>query len=123
MTTHVLVLPYPPSANVNWRHGNGRVYLAEPVKRFRRAVKAAMAAQRPGRPPVAGQLAVVVEATPPAKKRRRDLSNLLKATEDALTVARFWLDDSQTLDLRICWMPPEGEGRLVVKAKELGGQD
>lgn len=68
MTTHVLVLPYPPSANANWKHGNGRVYLAEPVKRFRRAVKAAMAAQRPGR-------------------------------------------------------PPEGEGRLVVKAKELGGQD
>lgn len=119
MTTHVLILPYPPSANANWQHGNGRVYLSERVRQFRREVRAAMAAQRPGSAPVAVPVALEVLATPPARMRRRDLSNLLKATEDALTHAGFWQDDSQIHDLRIRWMPAEAAGRLLIKATEL----
>lgn len=116
---HALVLPYPPSANANWLHGRGCVYLSPKVREYRRLVNMAVADCFGQRMPLADPLRIEIEAAPPARARTRDLSNLLKVTEDALTYAGFWADDSLVHDLRIVWSPPAGDGRLVVRAQTL----
>lgn len=116
---HAFVLPYPPSANANWLHGRGRVYLSPKVREYRRLVNMAVADCFGQRMSLTDPLRIEIEAAPPARVRKRDLSNLLKVTEDALTHAGFWADDSLVSDLRIVWAPPAGDGRLVVRVQSL----
>lgn len=97
----ILNLPFPPSVNQYYRSPNkgplaGRTLISEKGRAYRDAVRILASAGKP----IAGRVAVVIEAFMP-DNRRRDLDNLTKALLDSLTHAGVWLDDSQIDDLRI----------------------
>ena len=85
-----LTLPYPPSVNRLYRVFRNRILLSRDGRASYKAVAECLGSM----PVMRGPLAVTVVATPP-DRRRRDLSNLLKALEDSLTKCGAWEDDSQ----------------------------
>ncbi|WP_019585260.1 RusA family crossover junction endodeoxyribonuclease [Deinococcus apachensis] len=119
-------LPWPPSLNSIWRAtvvtGKGgkpqaRILLSQEGRAYRRAVKERMQAYRihaPYTTPPGARLALTLTACPP-DKRARDLSNLPKALEDALTHAKVWADDSLVDELRVVRGEVCPGGRVVVQ--------
>lgn len=109
-----LTLPYPPSVNAVWRAVvvrctpkskaglpyRAKVLLSSRGRQYRKQVLEHMNQQ--GRPCIPGvpRLAVTFDVHPP-DRRRRDVSNIPKAVEDALTQAGLWTDDSQIDELHI----------------------
>lgn len=104
MTTRI-TLPWPPSVNRYYRNVSGVTKISAEGRAYRTAVVNLLAESRT--PPMAGTVAVDIEAFMP-DRRRRDLDNLLKGLLDALTHAGLWLDDSQVADLRIRRAPTIG---------------
>ena len=100
-----LALPYPPSVKHYWRHYRGRTVISRDGRRFREDIcdLLATSSQRSGngprKPPSGGRIALAMDAFPP-DRRRRDLDNLLKSTQDALAHAGIYEDDSQ-IDLLV----------------------
>jgi len=96
-----LTLPYPPSLNSIWRSivmtvkgkPQVRVLLSEKGREYRRSVMRQV--EQAGNPttPAGSRLALHLHVSPP-DRRARDLSNIPKALEDALTHAGVWADDS-----------------------------
>lgn len=88
-----LTLPYPPSVNHLYAVVNGRKVLSAKGRKYHETVSQSVRNQRTesfG----ADRVTYTVNVYPP-DNRRRDLSNLVKAVEDALTKAGVWNDDSQ----------------------------
>ena len=113
-----LILPWPPSVNRLWRSVRGRNILSREGREYRVEALSALFGQGYPRPPLTGRLSVRIEAFPP-DRRRRDLSNLIKAPEDLLTHGGVWLDDSQIDELSIVRREVTPGGRLVVTVTEL----
>lgn len=123
-TTHTgpltLELPWPPSLNSIWRSmvmqtSTGpqvRVYLSERGKAYRKAVMNAIDAAGNPAMPIGARLALHLNACQP-DRRARDLSNLPKALEDALTHAGVWGDDSLIDDLRVIRGPIRRDGLVI----------
>ena len=88
MTTIALTLPYPPSVNAYWRAFRGRVILSRAGREYRRSLDLRYIVGT-----TFGEVEVGVVAYPP-DKRRRDLDNILKCVNDALTHLRAIEDDS-----------------------------
>lgn len=117
-----LKLPWPPSVNTYWRHLTagklaGRVLISEKGRAYRRAVCDSLLLL-PALGVGVDRLRVDIEARPP-DRRQRDLDNLPKAVLDALTHAKFWVDDSQIDDLRI-WRSEQLRGEIIVTVTPLG---
>lgn len=114
----VITLPYPPSLNSIWRSvvlgGRVKVLLSAQGRAYRNRVIEQVA--RTGQVPLTQRLAVELYVCPP-DRRARDLSNIPKALEDALTHARFWKDDSLIDDLRVVRGPvcKGGSVRVTVR--------
>lgn len=96
-------LPWPPSANAIWisrivRLKTGKyvpsVYLSPEAVAYREQVDQVIREEFGDIIGTRSLLRVTLLACPP-DRRKRDLTNLLKATEDALTEAHLWADDSQ----------------------------
>ena len=108
MTRYEFTLPYPPSMNHIWRRGKDRntgktiTYLTARAKTYRSAVAVRMAEQGMYRTMIACPVRILMAIQAPTKQIR-DLSNLPKSIEDALTACGFWLDDSQVEDTRTIW--------------------
>lgn len=115
----VLVLPYPPSLNRIWRSAivqtsagpRIKVLLSRAGRAYRKQVVKQVA--QVGRRPLAQRLAVHLHVCPP-DQRARDLSNIPKALEDALTHAGFWADDSLIDELRVVRGPVRQGGCVTV---------
>lgn len=119
-----LTLPWPPSVNTYWRHVGPRVLISANGRQYRKAVSDLVMVARVRRQlhhgPLAGRVALRIEATPP-DRRARDLDNLLKAPLDALTHAGIWIDDAQIHELTIVKLSPQrngGELRVVVESMD-----
>ena len=118
-----LVLPWPPSANTYWRHPNrgplaGRHLISRAGRSYRADVARIVGCARPRGAPLAGRLAVALTAAPP-DRRRRDLDNLLKAVQDALSHAGVWDDDEQIDWLTIERVCPRAAGRVDIEIREI----
>lgn len=114
-----LPLPYPPSLNHYWRHVGPRVLISEAGKLYRERVVWIVRQQRSE--PLEGPVSVDLEIKPP-DRRPRDLDNIPKAILDALTHARFWIDDSQVDDLRVRRGAPQQGGEVILTVVRQGGQ-
>jgi crossover junction endodeoxyribonuclease RusA len=119
-----LVLPWPPTVNHAYRPGEafGHRFLTDEQKSFRRTVAQIMMVAKAK--PLHGRLALSIVAVPP-DNRRRDLSNLIKAVEDALQHAGLFADDEQIdhIELSRVRHPPSLnpmlKGTIAVSVREL----
>ena len=108
-----LTLPWPPSINHYYgRRPKGGVYIKAAGKAFRQAVCVMMAAR--GVNPLQGDLSLLMWVWPP-DKRRRDLDNLQKATQDALQHGGAYHDDCQIAEYSVKRMQPVKGGKVVVR--------
>jgi crossover junction endodeoxyribonuclease RusA len=97
-----LVLPWPVSINAYWASrviqvkgkAMSTTYVTAKGVQFQRDVKAAVTAQIGQHKPLDGRLSVAMKFHQP-NARACDISNFVKTTEDALTKAEVWIDDSQ----------------------------
>lgn len=118
-------LPFPPSTNTYWRHGNGHHYLSNKGRAFRERV-AALFAESGGKKQF-GMLALFAVGWP-RDKRKRDLDNHFgKALLDALQHAGAYDDDSQIVALSSRWDIQDGEikrhpeGLIHIRIVQAGG--
>ena len=96
-----LDLPFPPSTNTYWRHGNGHHYLSKGGKDYREAVRRAFLGS--GGNKQYGLLALFAVGWP-KDRRKRDLDNHFgKALLDALQFAGAYDDDCQIVALSSRW--------------------
>lgn len=102
MSNYKFSLPYPPSVNQIWRRGNGRTYLNKRASDYRKKVADALLIEGLVNEGVERAVRVLVKVQAP-DKRVRDLDNLPKVIFDSLTACKFWNDDSQVVDMRVCW--------------------
>lgn len=141
-----LTLPWPPSANHyrgiqvilpktidmkeylgsnGWKgfykfvqaHSRPHFFLTDDAEGFHNEVKAI--AWQEGCQKLSGPLKLTVVAYPP-DRRRRDLSNLMKMTEDALQAAGLYDDDFQ-IEREDLWRRTQvvKGGKLEIKIEEL----
>lgn len=114
MAAKTLTLPWPPSVNGYWRSVGGRQIMSKKARAYRKTVVDLV---EPSSWPVfeaTERLKVRYDVYPP-DRRKRDISNLLKGMEDALTHAFVWEDDEQVDDIRIVRQRSEGKpGRVEV---------
>nr|WP_304523451.1 RusA family crossover junction endodeoxyribonuclease [Deinococcus arboris] len=120
-------LPFPPSLNSIWRAAlvpckpkkpgappwAARVLLSQEGRAYRRAVRDVIRALNSPTTPPGARLALHLHTCAP-DRRARDLSNLPKALEDALTHAGVWADDSLIDELRVTRGPVVPGGQVQV---------
>lgn len=116
-----LLLPYPPTLNSIWRatvtrcrctpRAQVRVLLSARGRQYRRATIQAHADQGAPRVPAGTRLALTIHVHGP-DRRMRDLSNIPKAVEDALTHAGLWADDSLIDELHLYRHAPTPGGQI-----------
>lgn len=118
MKVPTLILPYPPTVNTYWRsvliRGQPRVLLSKRGRRFRLDVQEAVIRTFGIVKPTRARLWVAMTVCPP-DRRVRDISNVIKATEDAITHAGLWVDDSQIDGLMVLRGPVVTDGRMEVR--------
>lgn len=95
----MLTLPYPPSVNSYWGFKGSHRFLTQEAKTFKQEVwVAAFNSKHAGFKDA--RLSIMVNLYPP-DKRVRDLDNVLKPLNDALTQAKLFDDDGQIDSLTI----------------------
>ncbi len=114
-----ITLPYPPTGNHAVKHTrSGKHYTTAETKAYRQHVNL-LVASKGAAMRLSGALAVVVEISPP-DRRRRDMDNVWKTLADALTLADLWLDDFQIADLRLIRGAPVKGGAINLEVEALG---
>lgn len=126
-----LVLAYPPSLNTIWRavvvrsaqqDGHvAKVLLSRAGRKYRKRVAEQVRQQGQPRLPDGARLVLTLEVSPP-DRRARDLSNIPKALEDALTHAGVWADDSLIDELHIYRCLPQQPPQVVATVSVLVGE-
>src|SRR5262245_3828800 len=91
-----LTLPYPPTANLYWRHWRGRLVTSTEARAYKLKVGQVCAAAR--LKPLDGPVHVFAEVYRPA--RRGDLDNSLKVLLDSIKGFAFH-DDSQVSRIEV----------------------
>lgn len=88
-----IILPYPTvTGNHLWRFTPNGVVVNEIGRKYYQAVEASVRAQG-ARYGISVPMTVIMRVYLP-DARKRDLTNIAKVVEDALTKAGFWEDDS-----------------------------
>jgi crossover junction endodeoxyribonuclease RusA len=118
----ILALPYPPTANHLHAVFKGRKILSaagrayyEEVGLIARSQIRAVGVREFG---ADVRIEYELDVFPP-DRRRRDLSNVLKAFEDALTAAGMWADDSQVDHFTVRRRAPCAGGQLCAVIRAL----
>src|ERR1035441_3525931 len=104
-----LQLPYPPTANKLWTRTRQGMRRTDSYNNWLQCAGWAVIQQRPKK--IRGHYKISITAVRP-DKRRRDLGNLLKATEDLLTAQGVIEDDSLSEQINMRWVTT-GDGILV----------
>lgn len=123
---HSFSLPYPPSTNAIWRavviflrgKPQARVLLSQQGRAYRRNVLTVVRSLGNPKAPAGARLALTLTVYPP-DRRARDLSNIPKALEDALTHAQVWADDSLIDELHVLRGEVVSGGRVDVRIEPL----
>lgn len=115
----LLTVPLPPSVNQLYGVGeNGQKFLLPEQKIFRNDVIGTAHIAMRGAEPLTGRLEVWMRLHF-SNRRRSDISNRIKALEDAMTHARVYKDDSQIDALHIeRVVDPNGQEFCTVEIRE-----
>ena len=113
-------LPFPPSMNSIWRAVPNRgMILSRAGRKYREDAIWVIQTQVSNDSLMTGRLKVLMEVYVP-DRRKRDLSNIPKAVEDAITKSgKIWNDDEQIDDLRIVRREIKKPAEVIVHIKEL----
>ena len=111
----ILKLDYPPSTNRLWRYVNGRAIKSAEYRTWLEAQ--AWSLQRQNEKPVLGPYAMHIEVSRP-DRRRRDITNTIKALEDAVVAAGFVEDDSYCQKLTVEWVRGGHPVKIFITATE-----
>jgi crossover junction endodeoxyribonuclease RusA len=118
----VLSLPYPVSANRNWKSAGSHTYVSQETKVYKSHVLVICRQAHVKR--LTGDVAVTYMLHPrrnvdgTASKRRLDLDNCQKVVTDALN-GIAWIDDKQIVDFRVMLGEPVDGGALTVTIEGL----
>lgn len=104
-------IPRPPSANALWRAVNGRNIRSQVYRSWLADAGWVVNLQKPGR--IEGPYTMSVTVTRP-DKRRRDLSNYLKALEDLLVHLGVITDDHLAQRITLAWSDAEPDPGAMV---------
>lgn len=96
----LLTIPFPPSANRLWRNVGAKTLKSAEYRAWLESAGWAVKAQRPQI--VRGPYSMTLIAGRP-DNRRRDLGNLLKATEDLLMAVGAIEDDHHARSIFMAW--------------------
>ena len=112
MTKFLLVLPLPPTINSYWGFSGHRRFLTLQAREFKTQVAHIVSQQKTR----FGKAPIVLVVTIHFRDRRiQDLSNRIKALEDAMVQSGLLFDDSQIKEIHVY----EGEivkgGKMVVQ--------
>ena len=99
----LIELPWPPSVNHYYRRVGHRTLISREGRKYRSEVCAIL--RNLHLRPLDGELAMIVDAHPP-DKRRRDLDNILKSLLDTLQHGGAYHDDSQIKKLGVELLEP-----------------
>jgi len=102
-------IPFPPSANRLWRRSGKRIHRSTQYVEWLERAGWHVIQQRQGG--IKGPYAISIQAVRP-DKRRRDLSNTLKALEDLLQSVGTIEDDAYAEMISLRWVTT-GEGVAV----------
>ena len=111
-------IPFPPSVNGYWRAFKGRQIISKRGREYREKVIDCMKDAMLYGEKIDSRLSVHIRMHPPCR-RKRDVDNYTKAPLDALSHAKFWLDDSQIDLLTIKRAEKVEGGKLVITVKEI----
>lgn len=115
----------PPSANRLWRVGNGRAHMADKYRVWKDAAVSnlfAQARQQVRGEWIKGPYAMRVRCVKP-DRRRRDISNNIKALEDAVVAAGIVRDDSDCQVIEAEWVSDGPAVRItIIETKERSGE-
>lgn len=113
-----ITIPFPPSANNLFKNAGSRGRAkTDDYKAWIEVAGWALVACKPG-PGIRGPVTLDIMCER-KDKRRRDISNLIKATEDLLVRHGLIEDDSKVADLRIRWGNVTGCVVTISSAEEL----
>jgi len=112
-----LTLPFPPSVNHYYRRVGHRMLISREGREYRRMICGLLSGGGPRKPPTGGRIALAMDAFPP-DRRRRDLDNLLKCTQDSLAHAGVFEDDSQIDLLVVARCDPVKGGKVTIRLDE-----
>jgi crossover junction endodeoxyribonuclease RusA len=114
-----LHLPWPPPSNNLYPSSGGKRILSQRGRLYQSDFRIALARQLArSEPTIAGRVGYRARFMPP-DRRKRDLSNLLKALEDNLTKCQVWGDDSQVDDGHFTRGPIVKGGRVEIEIWEI----
>lgn len=111
-------LPFPPSVNnlfINSRKTGGR-FPSPQYKEWRKAAGQAVLVQ--GRKHIRGKVNIAIGIMRP-DRRRRDISNLMKAVEDLLVEMQVIEDDSLVEKISIQWVAAGPACVVIVQQSEM----
>lgn len=118
-----LIVPYPKlTGNKLWRHSNGRVIINEKGREYFTQVNALVRASG-WLYGIEFPVEVNMQMTMP-DERTRDLTNVAKVVEDALTKAGVWVDDSlihRSVHERVGVDPKSPRVEISITAYRKGG--
>lgn len=116
MSDYEFELPWPPSVNGYWRAFRGRQIISKRGREYRGEVIQQFHNNKLLGECLSSRLAVSITLHPPTL-RKYDIDNWCKAPFDALTHAKFWLDDEQVDMLTVTKAEKIKGGRVIVKVK------
>jgi crossover junction endodeoxyribonuclease RusA len=100
MADYEFTLPYPPSVNGYWRAFRGRQIISKRGRDYRKHAIEVMNDLGLNDELISERMHLSVVIHPPTL-RKYDIDNWCKAPFDALTHAKFWIDDEQIDSLLI----------------------
>lgn len=109
-------LPYPPTVNTLFDNRKGGRVKSEGYQRWIRAAQGAILEQ--GRKRLHGPVSLAMALVRP-DKRRRDLSNTIKAVEDLLVSMAVIDDDSLVQRISIQWVGAGDPCVVLIQAAEV----
>lgn len=116
MPTLFLDLPLPPTINSYYQYRGHRRFVGEQGKKFKAQV-AHIVSSQPIR--FGNQKLVMLVVIHFRNRRKQDLSNRIKALEDAMVQANLFDDDSQIKEIHIKEGAIEKGGRVFVTLKNI----
>lgn len=128
-----IILPYPPSANQNWRAVAGGWRTAKNGTRYRKYAQSSVEVKQyhitvlktvllQGIKEIQGVLRVLMTVHPPLGKKRYDVDNYNKVVLDSLQKAGIYRNDYLITDLQTRILPRCEQPCVIIRIESIGDE-